>query len=80
MYPELPALAQAPPPLGSSHDPCVTEPILIKLSVGAIVLVPAWLAVMGTEFGQPKPMGTEHTARVLAPSFFLSLSVGMLIR
>ncbi|MFZ1575207.1 MAG: hypothetical protein WAT36_08250 [Chromatiaceae bacterium] len=42
--------------------------------------MPAWLAVMGTEFGQPKPMGTEHTARVLAPSFFLSLSVGMLIR
>ncbi len=55
-------------------------PILIKLSVGAIVLVPAWLAVMGPEFGQPKPMSPEHAARVLALSFFLSLSVGMLIR
>ena len=55
-------------------------PILVKLSVGAIVLVPAWLAVMGTEFGQPKLMGPEHAVRVLALSFFLPLSVVMLIR
>ena len=59
-------------------------PILVKLSVGAIilaiVLVPAWLAVMGTEFGQPKPMGPEHAPRILALSFFLPLSVVMLIR
>jgi bile acid:Na+ symporter, BASS family len=54
--------------------------LVVTSSLLAIVLVPAWLAVLGPEFGQPKAIGPEHAARVLSLSFFLPLAIGMLIR
>ncbi len=54
--------------------------LVVTSSLLAIVLVPAWLAVLGPQFGDPIPLRPERVAWVFAKSFFLPLALGMLIR
>ena len=46
----------------------------------AIILVPAWLTVLGPEFGNPLALESGRVAMVFAKSFFLPLAIGMLVR
>jgi predicted Na+-dependent transporter len=54
--------------------------LVVTSSLLAIVLVPAWLALLGPQFGNPVDMGSSRVAWVLAKAFFLPLAVGMAIR
>ncbi|MBK5967109.1 hypothetical protein CCR95_24325 [Thiocystis minor] len=54
--------------------------LVVTSSLLAIILVPAWLAVLGPEFGDPIQLRPERVALVFAKSFFLPLALGMLIR
>lgn len=46
----------------------------------AIIVVPAWLALLGPQFGHPDRLESGRIAVVFARSFFLPLAVGMLAR
>ena len=54
--------------------------LVVTSTLLAIVLVPAWLAALGPQFGNPPNLESSRVAWVLAKSFFLPLAVGMLIR
>ncbi|MBK8639261.1 MAG: hypothetical protein IPN92_13665 [Chromatiaceae bacterium] len=54
--------------------------LVVTTSLLAIVLVPAWLALLGPWFGYPVQLHPERVAWVFAKSFFLPLALGMLIR
>ena len=54
--------------------------LVVTSSLLAIILVPAWLAVLGPQFGRPVNLDASRVAWVLAKSFLLPLAVGMLIR
>lgn len=54
--------------------------LVVTSTVLAIILVPAWLAVLGPQFGNPVDLQPERVAWVFAKSFFLPLALGMLVR
>jgi predicted Na+-dependent transporter len=54
--------------------------LVVTSSLLAIILVPAWLAVLGPQFGYPVQLQPERVALVFAKSFFLPLAIGMLVR
>jgi predicted Na+-dependent transporter len=54
--------------------------LVVTSTLLAIVLVPAWLAVLGPQFGNPPNLESSRVAWVLVKSFFLPLAVGMLVR
>jgi len=54
--------------------------LVVTSTLLAIVLVPAWLAALGPQFGNPPNLESSRVAWVLAKSFFLPLAVGMLVR
>ena len=54
--------------------------LVVTTSLLAIVLVPAWLALLGPWFGYPVQLHPERVAWVFAKTFFLPLALGMLIR
>ena len=54
--------------------------LVVTSSLLAIILVPAWLAVLGPQFGRPVNLDASRVGWVLAKSFLLPLAVGMLIR
>ncbi len=54
--------------------------LVVTSSLLAIVLVPAWLALLGPQFGNPPNLDFSRVAWILAKSFFLPLAVGMMIR
>jgi BASS family bile acid:Na+ symporter len=54
--------------------------LVVTSTLLAIILVPAWLAALGPQFGNPPNLESSRVAWVLAKSFFLPLAVGMLIR
>jgi len=61
-------------------DGAYTFSLVVTSSVLAIVLVPAWLWLLGREFDHPPDLAPARVAWVLAKSFFLPLAAGMLIR
>ena len=54
--------------------------LVLLSSLLAIVVVPAWLALLGPQFGTPLELAPTQVAWVLAKSFLLPLAVGMLLR
>ena len=54
--------------------------LVVISSVLAIVLVPAWLALLGPQFRHPVDLESGKIAWVLSKSFFLPLVAGMLVR
>ena len=54
--------------------------LVVTSSLLVIVLVPAWLAALGPQFGNPPTLESSRVAWVLAKSFFLPLALGMLVR
>lgn len=54
--------------------------LVVISSLLAIVVVPAWLAVLAPHFGSPPTLTPMTVAWVLAQSFFLPLVAGMLVR
>jgi BASS family bile acid:Na+ symporter len=54
--------------------------LVLVSSLLAIVVVPAWLAVLGPQFGSPLEVGSEQVALILAKSFLVPLGAGMLLR
>lgn len=54
--------------------------LVVFSSVLAIVVVPIWMAVLGSHFGAPPALTPLVVAWVLAKSFFLPLVAGMLVR
>jgi len=54
--------------------------LVLTSSLLAIVLVPAWLAVLGPQLDYPVSLRPDRVALVLAKSFLLPLTLGMLIR
>jgi BASS family bile acid:Na+ symporter len=62
------------------EDGGFTFSLVVISSLLAIVLVPAWLAVLGPYFAAPPNLAPTHVALVLAKSFFLPLAAGMLVR
>jgi BASS family bile acid:Na+ symporter len=54
--------------------------LVLVSSVLAIVTVPAWLALLGQQFGSPLALAPAQVAWVLAKSFLLPLAAGMLLR
>jgi bile acid:Na+ symporter, BASS family len=57
-----------------------TFSLVVTSSLLAIVLVPAWLWLLTPQFDNPPNLDPALVARVLAKSFFLPLTAGMLIR
>lgn len=54
--------------------------LVVTSTLLAIMLVPAWLAVLGPQFGNPPNLESSRVAWVLVKSFVLPLALGMLIR
>ena len=54
--------------------------LVLLSSLLAIVVVPAWLALLGPQFGTPLELAPTQVALVLAKSFLLPLAAGMLLR
>lgn len=54
--------------------------LVVISSILAVVIVPAWIAVLGPYFGAPPTLTPLVVAWVLAKSFFLPLIAGMLVR
>ena len=54
--------------------------LVLTSSLLAILLVPAWLAVLGPQLDYPISLRPERVALVLAKSFLLPLALGMLVR
>jgi len=53
--------------------------LVVTSSLLAIMLVPAWLAALGPQFGSPVNLDASQVGWVLAKSFLLPLAVGMSI-
>jgi BASS family bile acid:Na+ symporter len=54
--------------------------LVLLSSLLAIVVVPAWLALLGPQFGSPLELAPTQVALILAKSFLLPLAAGMLLR
>jgi len=54
--------------------------LVLLSSLLAIFVVPAWLALLGPQFGTPLELAPTQVAWVLAKSFLLPLAAGMLLR
>jgi BASS family bile acid:Na+ symporter len=54
--------------------------LVLLSSILAIVVVPAWLALLGPQFGSPLEISSAQVAWVLAKSFLLPLAAGMALR
>ena len=54
--------------------------LVVTSSLLAIFLVPAWLAVLGTQLDYPVSLRPDRAAMVLAKSFLLPLALGMVFR
>jgi bile acid:Na+ symporter, BASS family len=54
--------------------------LVVTSSLLAILVVPAWLALLGAQFDDPVSLRPERVALVLAKSFLLPLAFGLLIR
>jgi len=54
--------------------------LVLLSSLLAIFVVPAWLALLGPQFGTPLELAPTQVAWVLAKSFLLPLAAGMLVR
>jgi len=54
--------------------------LVLLSSLLAIFVVPAWLALLGPQFGSPLELAPTQVAWVLAKSFLLPLAAGMLLR
>jgi predicted Na+-dependent transporter len=54
--------------------------LVLMSSVLAIVLVPAWLALLAPHFSSPPELGPSKIAVILAKSFLIPLAVGVLVR
>lgn len=54
--------------------------LVVTSSLLAILLVPAWLAVLGTQLVYPVSLRPDRAALVLAKSFLLPLALGMVFR
>ena len=54
--------------------------LVLLSSLLAIVVVPAWLALLGPHFRSPLELAPSEVAWVLAKSFLLPLAAGMLLR
>lgn len=54
--------------------------LVLVSSLLAIVVVPAWLALLGPQFGSPLEVAPEQVALILAKSFLLPLFAGMVLR
>lgn len=65
--------------LGAGNGAYIFSLVVIT-SVLAIVVVPAWLAVLGPSFNGPAHLTPARVATVLAPSFFGPLLAGMAAR
>ncbi|MEA2094296.1 MAG: hypothetical protein U9P11_07015 [Pseudomonadota bacterium] len=61
-------------------DGAYTFSLVVLSTLLAIILVPAWLTVLGPEFGNPLALEPGRVAMVFAKSFFLPLALGMLVR
>jgi BASS family bile acid:Na+ symporter len=61
-------------------DGAYTFSLVVTSSLLAIVLVPAWLWLLGPEFDNPPDLSPMRVALVLVKTFFLPLAAGMLIR
>lgn len=69
-----------PRKLLSTGDGAHIFSLVVTTSLLAIVLVPAWLALLGPWFGYPVQLHPERVAWVFAKTFFVPLALGMLIR
>jgi BASS family bile acid:Na+ symporter len=54
--------------------------LVVTSSLLAILLVPAWLGVLGALFDYPVSLRPDRAALVLAKSFLLPLALGMVVR
>ena len=54
--------------------------LVVLTSLLAIVLVPAWLLLLGPYFSSPPELAPAQVAVTLAQSFFIPLALGMLLR
>jgi BASS family bile acid:Na+ symporter len=54
--------------------------LVVTSSFLAIILVPAWLVLLGPQFGHSAGLEAERVAWVLGKWFFLPLTAGMLVR
>jgi bile acid:Na+ symporter, BASS family len=61
-------------------DGAYTFSLVLLSSLLAVVVVPAWLALLGPHFRAPFELGPTDVAWVLAKSFLLPLAAGMLLR
>ena len=61
-------------------DGTYTFSLVVTSSLLAIALVPAWLALLGPQFGSPVDLAPGRVAWLLARGFFLPLVAGMVVR
>jgi len=54
--------------------------LVVTSSLLAILVVPAWLAVLGAQLDYPVSLRPDQVALVLAKSFLLPLALGMVVR
>jgi predicted Na+-dependent transporter len=54
--------------------------LVLASSLLAIVVVPAWLVLLGPYFGSPLELEPQQVAWILAKSFLIPLGAGMLMR
>jgi BASS family bile acid:Na+ symporter len=54
--------------------------LVVTSSVLAIILVPAWLAVIAPLYGRTAQLAPADVARVILPSFLAPLALGMMVR
>ena len=54
--------------------------LVLLSSLLAIFVVPAWLSLLGPQFGTPLELAPTQVALILAKSFLLPLAAGMLVR
>ena len=54
--------------------------LVLVSSLLAIFVVPAWLSLLGPQFGKPLELAPTQVALILAKSFLLPLAAGVLLR
>ena len=57
-----------------------TFSLVVTSTLLAIILVPAWLMLLGAQFGDPLELKPVQVALVFAKTFFTPLAIGMLLR
>ena len=61
-------------------DGAYTFSLVVTSTLLAIIFVPAWLMVLGSQFGDPMELKPVQIGLVFAKTFFTPLLVGMLLR